>query len=100
MTTLGSLCPKPPSFGCKYYVYHRIFLDFKYGLRNQGSFVRSQSIQKDEDERTFRTQIKRDVENFKPGRYPVSYKKATFLQAKSMNASEGKIFQAIPGTLR
>ena len=46
------------------YVHHHICLDFKYGPRNQGPFVRSQSIQK-ENKRTFRTQIKCDVENLK-----------------------------------
>ena len=56
-------------------------------------------------------QIIWDVENFKPRRNPVSYRKSPFLQAKSMNASEGKnfpsieairslrIFQAVPGTV-
>ena len=56
-------------------------------------------------------QIIWDVENFKPRRNPVSYRKPRFLQAKSMNASEGKnfpsieairslrIFQAVPGTV-
>ena len=46
------------------YVHHRICLDFKYGARNRGSFVHSQSIQK-ENRRTFRTQIKCDVENLR-----------------------------------
>ena len=50
----------------------RICIDFKFGPRNRGSFVRSRSIQK-ENKRTRRTQIKRDVENFKLGRNPVSY---------------------------
>ena len=36
------------------HVYHRICLDFKYGLRSLGSFIRSQSIQK-ENKRTLRT---------------------------------------------
>ena len=43
------------------YVYHRICLDFKYGPQNRGSFVRSQSIQK-ENKRTFRTQINRGTQ--------------------------------------
>ena len=55
-------------------VYHSIYLDFKNGLRNQGSFVRCQSIQK-ENKRTLTTQIMCEVENFKPGRNPVSYRK-------------------------
>ena len=66
VTSLGCMCPKPASFeifGCKYvymyeckYIYHRIWLDFKNGLQNRGSFVRSQSIQK-ENKRALRTQI-------------------------------------------
>ena len=44
------------------YVYRRICLDFKNGLRNRGSF-RSQSIQK-KNKRALRTQIMCDVENF------------------------------------
>ena len=51
------------------YVCPRVCLDFKYGPRNRGSFVRSQSIQK-EDKRTLRTQIKCDVENLKSRRNP------------------------------
>ena len=35
------------------YVHHHICLNFKYGPRNRGSFVHSQSIQK-ENKRTFR----------------------------------------------
>ena len=40
--------PRLSYLGCKYvcmYVYHRICLDFNYGPRNRGSFVRSQLIQ-------------------------------------------------------
>ena len=92
-TSLGCLCPKPAVCKCssikwierstKYIpltqntsvsVYHSIYLDFKNGLRNQGSFVRGQSIQK-ENKRTLTTQIMCEVENFKPGRNPVSYRK-------------------------
>ena len=73
------------------YVYHRICLDFKFGPRNRGSFVRSQSIQK-ENKRTRRTQINCAVENFKLGRNPLSCRKPLFLQAASINASEGKKF--------
>ena len=69
-------------FGCKYclYVYHCICLDFD-GPRNQGSFVHSQSIQK-ETKRIVRTQIKCDVENLKPGRNPVSYRKSHFCKRR------------------
>ena len=49
-----------------YVIYHRIGLDFKNGLRNRGSFVHSQSIQK-ENKRRLGTQIMCDVDNFKPG---------------------------------
>ena len=49
------------------YVHHHICLDFKYGPRNRGSFVHSQSIQK-ENKRTFRTRIKCDVESLKSTR--------------------------------
>ena len=55
------------------FVYHRICLDFKCGLPNR----RSQSIQK-ENTRTLRTQIKCDVEKFKPGRNHVLYRKPRF----------------------
>ena len=51
------------------YVCPRVSLDFKYGPRNRGSFVRSQSIQK-ENKRTLTTQIKCDVENLRPRRNP------------------------------
>ena len=63
------------------YVYHRICLDFKYGPRNRGSFVRSQSIQK-ENKKTLRPQLKCDVKNLKPGRIPVSYRKLRFCKRK------------------
>ena len=58
VTSLGCLCPKPTlfeSFGCKYvsmYAFHRICLDFKYGPRNRGCFVRSESIQRQNQENT------------------------------------------------
>ena len=74
-----------------YVIYHRICLDLKNGLRNRGSFVRSQSIQK-ENKRTLRTRIKCDVENFKRLRNPVFRIESHYLHAKSMNASEGKKF--------
>ena len=67
------------------YVYHRICVDFKYGLPNRGSFVR-----------TLRKQIKSYVENFKPGRNPVSYRKPRFckrkvwMQVKVQNSRELK----------
>ena len=121
MTRLGCLCPKLASFaifGCKYvcmyacmyvcmcvcvyvcmyicmYVYHRICLDFKNSLRNRGSFVRSQSIQK-ENKRTLRTTNNMWLENFKPGRNPVSYSKPRFckgrvwMQVKVKNSRELK----------
>ena len=54
---------------------------FKYGPRNRGSFVRSQSIQK-ENKGTLRTQIKCDVENLKPGRNPVWYRKPRFCKRR------------------
>ena len=75
------------------YVYHRVCLHFKYGPRNRGSFVRSQSIQK-ENKGTLRTQIKCDVENLKPGRNPVWYRKPRFwkrrvwMQVKVKNSRE------------
>ena len=86
-TNLGSVCDQPATEASsleiigRMYVYHRICLDFKYGSLNRGSFVRSQSIQKENKrtaERTLGTQIKGDVENFKPGRDPVSYRKPRF----------------------
>ena len=114
VTSLGCLSPKPTSFevfGCKYvckyvcvyvcvyvcmmHVYHRICLDFKYGPRIRGSFVRSQSIQR-ENKRTFRTQTKCDVENLKPGRNPVWCRKPRFgkrrvwMQVKVKKSRESK----------
>ena len=66
-------------------VYHRICLDFKYGPRNRGSFVRSQSIQK-ENKRTFRTQIKCHVENLEPS----FCKRRVWIQVKVKNSHELK----------
>ena len=70
------------------FVYHRICLDYKNGLRSRGSFFRSQSIQK-ESKITLRTQIMFNVENSEPGRNPVSYRKPR-LQVKVKNSSELK----------
>ena len=47
--------------------------------------------EKKENKRTFRTQIKCDVDNLKPVRNPVWYRKP----AKSVDASEGKKFPSV-----
>ena len=86
VTSLGYLCRKPAS---NMYVCHRICLNFKYSPQNQGSFVCSQSIQK-ENKRTFRTQIKYDVENLKPGEILFGIESHVF-------ASEDKKFPWIEG---
>ena len=71
------------AYVCVYmlYVYHHICLNFKYGLQNRGSFVCSQSSQK-ENKGTLGTQIKCDVENFKPGRNPFSCRKPHFCKRR------------------
>ena len=63
-TNSGRIRDQPglPTMYVFMYVHDHICLDFKYGPRNRGSFVHSQSIQK-ENKRTFRTQIKCHVEN-------------------------------------
>ena len=94
MNVTYALCMYVCMYLCMY-VYHRICLHFKYGPRNRGSFVRSQSIQK-ENKGTLRTQIKCDVENLKPGRNPVWYRKPRFckrrvwMQVKVKNSRELK----------
>ena len=65
-------------FACMYmYVYQLFCLDFKYGPRNWGSFVRSWSIQKENPKNT-RPSINTHVEKLKPGLNPVSYRKPRF----------------------
>ena len=56
---------------------------------NWGSFFHSQSIQK-ENKRPLRTQIMCDVENFKPGRNPVLYRKPHFWKQRVWKQVKGK----------
>ena len=65
-----------PNSGWYAFVCIAPHLPFKYGLRNRGSFVRSQPIQK-ENKRILRTQIVCD-----PGRNPVSYRKPCFCKRR------------------
>ena len=60
VTSLGCLCPKPAPI-------HLFCLNFKYGSRNQGIFVCSQSIQKGNEKNT-RSSIKWDVDWPKSGK--------------------------------
>ena len=68
-------------FVCQY-VYHRICLDFKYGPRNRGSFVRSQSIQKEKQKSTQHPNKVWCATPSKPRRNPVSYRKPRFCKRR------------------
>ena len=84
-TSLGCLYPKSASFGICMHARKSPHLP-RFQVqpsksRLRASIVRSQSIQK-ENKRTLRTQIKCDVENFKPWRNPVSYRKPRFCKRR------------------
>ena len=59
------------------------------GRRWKSKLFRWESIDSERNKRTLRTQIMWDVENFKPGRNPVSYRKLRSA-SEEYDASEGK----------
>ena len=97
MTSLGCLCPTPVSFeifGCKdvwvdgwmdgcIYIYITAFASISStAFEIEALSFAVNRFRKKTKAGTLRTQIKCDVENFKPGRNPVSYRKLRFCKRR------------------
>ena len=83
MTSVGCLCPKPASFeilGCKYvcmYITAYASISSMAFEIEALSFAVNRFSEKTK-EHSEHSQIKCDMENFNPGRNPVSYRKPRF----------------------